>query len=271
MFQDMRIGIIGFGNMGEAILKGLLNQQIVQRSNLFVADISADRILYAKNKYSVNGVDSGGELIKKVDILILCIKPQDLKDLAGKIAKELPQEILIISILAGVTTKRLEAVFKKKCRVIRVMPNMAAMVGSGISAISLGKYAVDEDKGHAVKIFKAVGVTVDVSEELQDAVTAISGSGPAYFFYVVELLIKAGVGMGLTAETSKLLAIKTLQGSGLLFEKMHEEPEFLRKKVTSKGGTTEAAFKVLARRQFDKALISAVQAGAKRAKELSKG
>jgi len=271
MFQDKKIGIIGFGNMGEAILKSLLDKGVAQKPNTYVSDSDQGRALYARSKYAANHSKTNKELLASVDIVILAIKPQDLKALSSEISKDLRPNTLVISILAGVSTKKLESLFKGKPHIIRVMPNMPAKVGFGVSAISAGKHAGDQDKKNAAVIFRAVGDVIELDEELMNAVTAISGSGPAYFFYLVELLIRAGVSYGLSFDLAKTLAMKTFQGSARLMESLNEEPEFLRKKITSKGGTTEAAFKVFEKRKFEDVFMAAISAAAKRSKELSRG
>jgi pyrroline-5-carboxylate reductase len=271
MFIKRNLGVMGFGNMGEAIIGGALDRQIVQRENVYVSDARPDRVLYARNKYDINAAGGNKEIVSVCDIILLCVKPQDLKALAQEISRPLKKGTLIISILAGVPTKRLESYFKKKPRVVRVMPNMSATVFSGISAISAGKSAVEEDIKTAEMLFRAVGDTVKLEEELQDAVTAVSGSGPAYFFYLTELLIKSAVEMGIEPEKARLLAVKTALGSGRLLDDSSQAPDYLRKKVTSKGGTTEVAFKVFEKSGLDKIFKKALSAAAKRAKDISKG
>lgn len=271
MMINMKIGIIGCGNMGEALIKGVLDAKLVARKDLFGYDISEERRNYINEKFAISLTSSSPELIARCDCIILAVKPQDLEGLLVEISRAFDPAQLIISIVAGVLTEHIEGFIKAKVPVVRVMPNTPALVGAGISAICTGTQVRAKDKEVAKSIFGAVGEVVEVEEELMDAVTAISGSGPAYFFFLVESLVKCGIKHGLTEEVARKLANQTALGSARMIVQSGLDPEALREMVTSKGGTTEAAFGVLDRMRLGEIYSEAVDAAIKRSKELSGG
>ena len=264
----MKIGIIGCGNMGQALLGAIIAKNYTSKKNILVSDKDRDKIHAARLRYKVNIASSNSELFKKCDLIILAIKPQNLGVVVQNVLTSLKKK-LVISICAGITTKRLESCFGKVA-VVRVMPNMPAQISQGVSAISLGKYAREKDKKVAISIFSCVGEVVEVKEQLLDAVTAISGSGPAYFFYLVENLIYTAVELGIPHSIAQRLAIKTALGSAMLMNQSKENPQALRKQVTSKGGTTEAAFNIFKSEALDRLLRRAFRAAAKKSRELRK-
>ena len=264
----MKIGIIGCGNMGQALLAGLSAKAYTSRKNIFCCDKDKNKINSIRLRFKVSVTSSNNDLVKKSDVIILAVKPQDvnalLRDMVSPIAGK-----LLISICAGISTQRLQRCLGK-VSVVRVMPNMPAQILQGISAISLGKYATTRDKKVAVSIFSCIGDVVEVEEKLMDAVTAISGSGPAYFFHLTENLIDTAKELGIPEPIAQRLAIKTALGSAMLMGQAKENPQILRGRVTSKGGTTEAAFNVFRRKGLDKILALAFKAAARRSKQLRK-
>ena len=269
MLKDKRIGVIGCGNMGSALIKGILSAKLVSSTRILVYDADGSRAGLAKRRFGVKSVRSNKILAKKSDIIILAVKPQNIDGVLKEISEAVTSRKLLISIAAGITIQRIGRVLKKKAAIVRAMPNMPGLVGAGISAVSFNDLVKASDKIAARVIFSSLGEIVDVKESLMDAVTAISGSGPAYFFYLVELLTAAGTKLGLSGETANKLAVKTISGSAKVLEACGEGSAGLRARVTSKGGTTEAAFKVFKRMGLDKAIKAGVQAAARRAKELS--
>ncbi|MFA5085881.1 MAG: pyrroline-5-carboxylate reductase [Candidatus Omnitrophota bacterium] len=267
---DKKIGIIGCGNMGEAILSRLSN--ILEKSvSIMVSEFDAKRRDYIQSKYKVIVETDNNEVVKFADVIILAVKPNDLeKVLEGEVCCGASKDKLLISIAAGITTKYIENIVGKDVPVIRVMPNMAATIGESISSISAGSAASLEHVELAKEIFRAIGDVVDVDEKLVDAVTAISGSGPAYFFYMIEALIEAGCVEGLKEDVAKKLVLKTALGSANLLEALKEDAAILRSKVTSKGGTTEAAIKVFELKRLKDIIKDAVRAAKARSKELQK-
>ncbi|MCX5686396.1 MAG: pyrroline-5-carboxylate reductase [Candidatus Omnitrophica bacterium] len=268
---DKKIGIIGCGNMGEAILSRLSNT-LEKSTSIMVSELDSARRDYIRNKYKMIVEIDNNAVVKFADVIILCVKPKDFdKILKEEVCCGMSKNKLLISIAAGATTKHIEGIVGKDIPVIRVMPNMPAIIGEGISSVSAGSAVRASDIETAKEIFSAVGEVVEVEEKLVDAVTAISGSGPAYFFYLIEALIEAAQKLGFDEKTAKNLVLKTAIGSAKLLEALKEEPENLRKKVTSKGGTTEAALKVFDDKIVKSIILDAVKAAHKRSKELSGG
>lgn len=268
---DKKIGIIGCGNMGEAIFRGL--SQVMEKStSLMVSEMDAARRGAIMEKYKIIVEIDNNYVVKYSDIIILAVKPKDIESvLTQEVCCGVSPNKLLISIAAGVTTKHIESVVGKDIPVIRVMPNMPAMIGEAVSSISAGSSASKEHMDSAREIFSMIGAVVEVDEKMADAVTAISGSGPAYFFYFIEALIGAARKLKLDRPTAEMLVIKTALGSVKLLDQLKEDPESLRHRVTSKGGTTEAALKVFNNKKFKEIVREAAAAACKRSKELSKG
>jgi len=263
-----KLAFIGCGNMGEALLKGILSNKLFNKKAIFVSDKHSQRLKAIKDTYSVNIAFSNIDAIIKSDIVILAVKPQDMSSVLGEVVEVIGSK-LIITIAAGIATKLIQAKTDAK-RIIRAMPNMPALVGFGITAISPAKGTKKPDIKIADKIFSCVGETVDVSEQQIDAVTAISGSGPAYFFLFMEKLIDQAISLGLNRQVAQRLVLQTALGATVLQNCTNKHPAKLRKQVTSKGGTTEAALKVFRQKGLEKIVKSAVSAAFKRSKQLSK-
>ena len=247
--------------MGEALIKGL------KGSRLYVAEANIVRAKYLKKKYKVS-ITSIADAVALAQIVILAVKPQDMlsalenmQDAKGK---------LFISIAAGLTTKFFEKNLGGKARVVRTMPNMPALIGEGITGICSGKYATPADLKTAQNILNAIGQTVIVKESMIDAVTAVSGSGPAYVFLFVEQWMAAAKSLGFKETEAKSLVYQTLLGSAYLLEQSEFDAATLRTKVTSKGGTTQAAMDVFSKVNFGQIMKQALSAANKRAKELAK-
>jgi len=265
-----KIGIIGAGNMGEAIIKGLtLKPCLFNCDHVIVSDASGDRLGYIKKTYKVKTVAYNEELVRIVDILILAVKPQILGNVLLEVGKFIDDKKIVISIAAGIKTECIEKRLLGHAAVIRAMPNMPAMAQCGISAVCFGKFVKPKHKKTALEILSKIGEIVEVKENQMDIVTAVSGSGPAYFFFVIEKLIQTAVKEGLSEESARKLAVYTAYGASRLILETKQSPRILRQKVTSKGGTTEAAFGVLESEGFGELLVKAVKAAIKRSKELS--
>ncbi len=266
-----KIGIIGCGNMGEALLNGL-SKVLEKSTQLMTSELDAARREAVQAKYKIIVEIDNNRVVKFSDIIILAVKPEDFDGiLKNEVCCGISKDKVLVSIAAGITTGRIESIVGKEIPVVRVMPNMAATVGEAISCISRGSSASGEDMKLVTEIFSMIGDVIEVKEELLDAVTAVSGSGPAYFFYLEETLIDAAMALGLDEKTAKAIVVKTALGSSKLLEILKEDPHFLRKKITSKGGTTEAAMKIFESKKFKEIVKGAVKAACKRSKELSKG
>ncbi|HOW35888.1 MAG TPA: pyrroline-5-carboxylate reductase [Candidatus Omnitrophota bacterium] len=263
-----KIGIIGGGNMGEAIISGCLKRFFV-----YVSEKDATRRNYLLKKYRLEGVDVK-TLAQASEIIIIAVKPQDIDEVLTVLRSVVKlKDKLIISVAAGVTTRYLERKLGNNCKVVRTMPNMPALIGKGITAVCKGRHAGKKDVDLACKIFDNVGKTVVVAEELMNSVTAVSGSGPAYVYLFMECLIKAAQSLGLKEALAEELVKNTFSGSLELLLKNNDNlsPGILRARVTSKGGTTQAALEVFARRKFERIIADALKAAQKRAKTLSRG
>ena len=268
MLKDKKIGIIGVGNIGSAIIKGILKATgSVFSKNIVVSDIDKKKSQAISRELSVVSASDNVELVSQSDIIILAAKPYDIEGILKEIADSQSGK-LIISVAAGIKTSRIEKILP--IAVVRVMPNMPALLGEGMIAISAGKFAEEKELQLAEAIFSAIGETVRINEDLMDTVTAVSGSGPAYFFLMMEALIEAGVAGGLSSQVAHQMVTQTAYGAAKMTKETKKEPFLLRDEVTSPGGTTEAAVAVLEKRGFKDILAEAVAAGTVNSKELSK-
>jgi len=262
--MNMTIGVIGGGNMGGAIVGGICKEY-----RIVVCEQDAKRRQVLKKKYKVKFGDLS-DVIDQSNVLMLAVKPQNFDDLLTKIKPLLSKKTLVISIAAGITCRYIEKRLGSHARVVRAMPNLPVQVGEGMTGVCLGKNATNRDLVTACRLFSLVGKTVVVLEKQIDAVTAVSGSGPAYLFYVMECLQKTARSLGLDDELGKTLVRQTIRGSLDLLDYQKEEAGVLRERVTSKGGTTEAALKVFKKRNMGKIFKEALTDAKRRAKALSK-
>lgn len=262
------IGFIGTGNMGEALIAGLLKAKFATPNQVVAFDADGERLQSIHKKYGIGKTSDNRQLSSRSDPILLCVKPQSMKEVVEEIGEYLDTSKLVISIAAGVPLYVIEAYARKQLRLIRVMPNIAAIVREAASAIAPGNLATEEDLQLAKAIFDCVGRSTTVSESLMDAVTGLSGSGPAYVFLVIEALTDAGVYLGMTRAQAFTLATQTVMGSVKLLSETGEHPALLREKVTSPGGTTAAGIYKLEEGGLRKIFIDAVIAAAQRAKEL---
>lgn len=265
------IGFIGSGNMAEALINGIINAKVYKPGSIFISDIKAERLNFVAQKYKVVSLGNNAELAAKVNILVLSVKPQNMTEALQSIKDDIKPDTLIISIAAGIKVARIADALGD-IAIVRVMPNTPALISEGASALFANKKAKPM-LNEALSIFSSVGKAVVVEDEnLIDAVTAVSGSGPAYYFLLMEEMIKAAVELGLPETVAKDLVLQTAKGAGLLAieaDKTGESPAELRRKVTSPGGTTEAALKVFASKDYSQLIKDALTAACKRSKELS--
>lgn len=269
--KNKKLGIIGAGNMGEALIRGLVRSKALKPSQISIFDVDEKKCASIAIKYKIKKADSNEGLTKDSDIFIIAVKPQNIDLVLHELAVEMNARKLAISIAAGVRTSRIESHFKKGCPVIRVMPNTPALVGEAISSVTGGRFAKAHHLEIADAIFRSVGEVVYIKDEgLIDLVTAISGSGPAYFFYLIESLIDAAVELGMKEDVALSLVSQTALGSAKLLKQTGHSVVELRRRVTSKGGTTEAALKVLEEHEIKGIIEKAIRAALKRSKELSR-
>jgi pyrroline-5-carboxylate reductase len=267
--MQFELGIIGAGNMAEAIARGVISSGLFTPSQLIASDLSVQRRQVFQSM-QVQAVEDNTAVAEQSRAILLSVKPQQMKTALTSIAPSLNKDALIISIAAGISSRFIEDTLDAnwKWRVIRTMPNTPMLVGTGMVGLSAGTHATPEDVARARKIFESAAKVVEVSEDKIDAVTAISGSGPAYFFYLVEQMIKAGVDLGLTEQQAHQLATTTALGAARMLATSSDSPQELRRKVTSPGGTTQAAITHMDNTQVGSNLVDAFKSAAKRSKEL---
>jgi len=261
--------IIGAGVMGEALLSGLVRAGR-RVDDLLVGEKRADRAKELEERYGVTVV-SNGEAARKADTIALVVKPQDMNDVLEEIAPELRPGQLLVSIAAGITTSYIESRVPDGVAVVRVMPNTPALVDEGMTAIAPGSHCDDSHLAEAEGLMGSTGRVLRVPERQMDAVTAISGSGPAYIFFVVESMIEAGVHLGLPRSTATELVVQTVVGSAKLIRDTAEHPVVLRERVTSPGGTTAAALRKLEEHSVRAAFLVAIEAARDRSRALAEG
>jgi pyrroline-5-carboxylate reductase len=265
----MAIAIIGAGVMGETLLSGLLRAGTAP-GDLLVCEKRPERAAELRERYAVAVTDSTAEMAG-ADTVALVVKPQDMADVLTELGPHLVPGQLLVSLAAGITTAYVEQHVPEGVAVVRVMPNTPALVDEGMAAISGGSHCDDDHLARAEDLLRATGRVVRVPEKQQDAVTAISGSGPAYLFFVVEAMIEAGVHLGLPRSTATELVVQTVVGSAKLLRETGEHPTVLRERVTSPGGTTAAAIRELEDHKVRAAFITAMEAARNRSRELAAG
>ena len=269
MLRDKHIGFIGTGNMGEALIKGLLQSGISNNEKLCCSDARSERLAELQKRYGIQTIDDNSELAGKCDVVVYAIKPQVLGSVIKETAGALDDTKVVISIAAGVPLSAIATVAGKPLRLVRAMPNVCVSVEAGATAVAPGEHAKAGDLELAQAIFNSVGRCVIVqSEALLDGVTGLSGSGPAYIFVILDAMADAGVKVGLTRNEALLLAAQTLMGAAKMHLETEMHPGQLRDMVTSPGGTTIAGLHALEREGIRNAMMNAVEAATMRAKEL---
>ena len=269
MLNDKKIAIIGAGNMGEALVSGLIGSGSSVPKNIICTDVRQNKLDAFKSKYKVRITSDNTKAVAEADIIVYAVKPQIMAAVLIETADKLDMSKLVISIAAGVPLAAMESCISKDLRLIRVMPNIAAAVKEAASAIAAGEHATAEDIELAMEIFNSIGKCIFLKENyLMDAITGLSGSGPAYIFLIVDALADAGVKMGLSRQDSLFLAAQTVLGAAKLLMETQEHPGQLKDKVTSPGGTAIAGLATLESGGLRTTLINAVEAATHRSKEL---
>lgn len=257
--------------MAEAMCRGILKSGLCGRESVLAADLSEERRGLFQGQLGVRAVADACEVARSAEVVVLAVKPQQMDAVLGQVGGLFGSGQLIVSIAAGLPTKRIEAACPPGARVVRVMPNTPMLVGKGMAAACSGAAATPEDVETALSLCRAAGDAVAVEEKDMDAVTAVSGSGPAYFFWLVERMAEAGVAEGLAPKVAARLAKQTALGAAELMLRSDASPEELRRRVTSPNGTTEAAMEVLAERGAAEAWTAAIRRAAERSRELACG
>jgi pyrroline-5-carboxylate reductase len=272
MASDLRIGFLGAGKMATALAKGFIQAGLVPCEGVIASDpFEPARGGFAKETGGATATALNPEVLKLASVLVLAVKPQQVAEVLGEIRPHFTEKHLLISIAAGVTLAKLEAGLGSGARLIRVMPNTPALVGASATAFALGKSAREEDGRLAQRLFSAVGAAFQVKEALLDAVTGLSGSGPAYAYLIIEALSDGGVAAGLPREVATKLAAQTLLGSARMVLETGLHPGALKDMVTSPGGTTIEGLHELEKAGLRGALISAVRAATEKSRQLGQG
>jgi pyrroline-5-carboxylate reductase len=266
--KTRRLGFLGAGNMSEAIIKGLLHAKVLPPERILASDAKSERLEHLHKLHGIRTTTDNHALMRESDVVVLAVKPQVINKVLTEVGADLRPDQLLVSVAAGVPIDALEARLPAGSRVVRTMPNTPATVQAGATAISAGAHAGEDDLRIARELFEAVGRVVVLDEGLLDAVTGLSGSGPAYVMLIIEALADGGVKVGLHRDTALLLAAQTVFGSARLLLETGEHPGRLKDMVTSPGGTAIAGLHTLESGALRKTLIDAVETASKRAAEL---
>lgn len=266
--RNKRIAFLGGGNMAEAILGGLLAGDVALEGNIVASDVSADRRAWLQKEYGIDTTPDNAAAVQGAHVVVLAVKPQQAAEALGPLKTVFTEQQLLVSICAGLPTSALEALVP--ARVARVMPNLPALVRRGVAAICGGTRSTPEDLDLVEKMFAATGAVVRLPEDRMNEVTALSGSGPGYVFAFMEALEAAGIELGIEAATARKMAIETVRGAAELAAQTNEDPAELRRRVSSKGGTTLAGLAAMEAGGFSSAVAAGMKAARDRAAELAR-
>jgi pyrroline-5-carboxylate reductase len=271
MLMDKKICILGTGNMGQALVSGLVGSGSSKPQDIVCTDVREVKLKAIEKQYGVQISTNNLEAVSQADIIIYAVKPQIMATVLNETSEKLDMSKLIISIAAGVPMEAIESCLNKELRLIRVMPNIAAAVKEAATAIAAGRHASKEDVQLAMEIFDSIGKSVFIQENyLMDAITGLSGSGPAYIFLIVEAMADAGVKVGLSRQEALFLSAQTVLGAAKMLIETQEHPGQLRDRVTSPGGTAIAGLATLEEGGLRTTLIHAVEVATNRSRELGK-
>jgi pyrroline-5-carboxylate reductase len=266
--RSERIAFLGGGNMAEAVVGGLLAGGVAPAKNIVVSDVLAERRTFLAKKHGIGVTADNAEAVRGAEVVVLAVKPQQVPEVLAALKGVVAEKQLLVSICAGLPTGALES--QVPARVVRVMPNLPALVRRGVSAICGGVRSKAEDLDLVEELFAAVGTVVRLPEDRMNEVTALSGSGPGYVFAFVEAMEEAAVGMGLSPAMARTMAIETVRGAAELAAQTGEDPAELRRRVSSKGGTTLAGLAAMAAGGFSAAVAAGMKAARDRAVELAR-
>jgi pyrroline-5-carboxylate reductase len=264
----MRTGFIGGGNMAEALIKGIRDKGQGVREEIFVSEPREDRRRYLEQTYGIRTTSSNKEAASSCNIVILAVKPQNMEAVLDEISPDITEEKTVVSIAAGITLGFLSSKLKTR-KLIRVMPNTPALVQKGMTVMSLCECFSDTDMAIVREIFMSIGELIVLPEKYMDAVTALSGSGPAFLAFFIEAVIEAGMKLGLSEDNAFMLSVQTAVGTAKLLE-TGMTPSKLREMVTSPGGTTAAGLRVFDEKGLKEIVLTALTAAKKRAEELGR-
>ena len=268
MIENPKIAFLGAGNMAEALVAGIVKGKLSKPESVRATDISAARLEILKDRYEIQVGNQNLDAVLWADVIILCVKPQVINDVLAEIQSSLSEKQLVISVAAGVSISRIQDIIGQTIPLVRAMPNTPAVIQEGVTALAGCRDLSLERLSVAQKIFESVGQVVVVDETLMDAVTGLSGSGPAYVYLAIEALIDGGVRVGLPRNIAHVLAVQTVLGAAKMVKETNEHPALLKDRVTSPGGTTIAGVQRLEEGGLRATLIDAVEAATHRSREL---
>ncbi|MEW6306115.1 MAG: pyrroline-5-carboxylate reductase [Verrucomicrobiota bacterium] len=271
MSAKLTIGFLGAGKMATALARGFVNAKLVAPAQLIASDVSEEARAAFGKETGAKITAFNPDVLKAADVLLLAVKPNQVSDVLGEISRQFKERHLLISIAAGVTLAKLEEKLPAGARVIRVMPNTPALVGASATAFATGNAATGEDAAIAQKLFSSVGLALQVKESLLDAVTGLSGSGPAYAYLMIESLSDGGVAAGLPRDVATRLAAQTLLGAAKMVLETGQHPGALKDMVTSPGGTTIEGLHELEKGKLRGTLMNAVRAATEKSRRLGQG
>lgn len=266
--REAVVGVIGVGSMGSALVSGFINKALISPKEIIVSDVLQTQLDALSSRFPIRTARDNREVVAAARVVILAVKPAVVKSVLEEIRTSVTHEHLLISVAAGVRLAYLEGNLPEGTPVVRAMPNLPALIGEGMTALALGRFAGEKERETAEKLFRAVGRVVVVSEENMNAVTGLSGCGPAYVAMIVEALADGGVKMGLPRRIAEELAVQTLIGTAKMIQSGDEHPGQLKDRVCSPGGSTIAGVHVLEKGGLRGLLMSAVEAATIRSGEL---
>ncbi|MBN1868566.1 pyrroline-5-carboxylate reductase [Candidatus Sumerlaeota bacterium] len=270
MSENWVLGFIGAGNMGSALIRGVIEAGLLSADRIRIADVDARKTSSLAKHLGVGVAANNTDLLAQADTIVLAVKPQGMIAVLSEIAPGASERHLFVSIAAGVPIRKFEEALGGSARVVRVMPNTPSMIGCGAAGLARGTHATPADMERALSVFRSVGCAVEVEESQLDAVTGLSGSGPAYVFHMIEALTDAGEKAGLSREVATVLTHQTVLGAARMVVETGVEPAELRRRVTSPNGTTEAGLKILSEGGFLDLVGRTVARAAERSRELAK-
>jgi len=270
MLKNQTIAVVGAGHMAGALIGGMVRAKLVPAKSIIATRRNQEALAELQKKWGVRIATDNRKAITAADIVILAVKPQMAKKVLEELSGHVKNDQLVISVMAGVTTAAINTALRVDCPVVRAMPNTPCLVDAGATAIAAGAHAGEKDLARAEAVFRAVGLVVTLPESTLDAVTGLSGSGPAYIYMVIEAMIDGGVKMGLPRAIATQLAAQTVYGAAKLVLEAGKHPAILKDEVTTPGGTTINAIHVLESRGLRSVLIDAIVASTDRSRELSK-
>lgn len=270
--SQTKIAFVGAGSMAEAIIRGLIETKVADPQNLYVMNRSdQDRLAFLRSEYGLQATSdplTKETFLREADVVVLCMKPKDVENAFAELQPLLNEQQLLVSVIAGLSIAKTEALLQTNMPIVRTMPNTSSTIGLGATGMSFSSKVNATFRQVATQMFEAVGIVTIVEEEKLEILTGVSGSGPAYVYYFMEAMIKAGIEGGLTAEDAHQLTLQTVLGAAHMVQLTQENPAELRRKVTSPNGATQASIEALDRFQFSEAISQAVFRSAERAKEM---